>query len=180
MSSFPTACTQVDFGFPKLVILAHVDLNISPAGDVPTVAEFQAAISTGGSDIIVLTGLANGVKVQGEQTTISDADTVDNLPEVISSREGITGNLKRFNLTTLADLEALNCHTRLRMWYVTSNDYCFGGTRGYIVSNYISDWVHDGYGNRSYIPLSYYWIRPTTVTTGAAYESGYLDLTNAS
>lgn len=180
MSAFPTACTQVDFGFPKLILLAHTDFDIGCAGDVPTVSEFQAAISTGGSDIIVLTGLANGQKVQGEQTTISDADTVDNLPEVIDEREGITGNIKRFNLTTIADFEALNCHTRLRMWYVTSEGYCFGGTRGYLCSNYISDWVHDGYGNRSYIPLSYHWMRPKTQTTGAAQDDDYLTLTNAS
>jgi len=179
MSSFPNSCTQTDFGFPKMVIVAAVGTDISPAGDVPTVAEFQDAISTGGSDVIVINDIANGQKLAGERQEIGDADTSDNLPFVISEREGIQGNLKTFNLTILNDLEALNCHKRLRVWYVTNKNFCFGGTRGYLASNYIGDWVHDGFGNRSYIPIEFKWMREDA-TTGAAYEDGYLDLTNAS
>lgn len=181
MSSFPTSCTQTDFGFPKMVILARSDYEMTTAGSdvVPTVATFEAAISTGGSDVIVINDISNGVKLAGERQEISDADTADNLPEVISEREGIQGNLKRFNSTILNDIEALNCHKRVRLWYVTNKGYCFGGKLGFLASNYFGDWVHDGFGNRSYIPLEFRWMREDA-TTGTAQDSDYLNLTNAS
>ena len=179
MSAFPTGCTQVDFGFPKMVILCAPATNISPAGTVPTVAEFQAVIATGGSDVVVINDIANGVKLPGEKQEITGAETADNLPETISEMEGITGNLKRFNATILADLEALNCHKRLRVWYITNKGWCFGGTRGYISSNYVSDWAHDGFGGRSYIPLEFKWMRED-YTTACSQDLDYLDLTNAS
>lgn len=179
MSSFPGDCLQVDFGFPKLVILCAPSTNIAPSGVVPSVAEFQAAISTGGSDVVVINDISNGQKLEGEVQEISGADTADNLPEVISSMEGISGNLKRFNLTVLNDLEALNCHKRLRVWYVTNKGWCFGGKRGYLSANYFKDWAHGGFGGRSYIPFEYKWMREEE-TTGAAQDMDYLDLTNAS
>ena len=179
MGSFPNDCTQVDFGFPKMVILAAMGTDLSPAGICPTAAEFSAALATLGSDILVINDIANGQKLAGEKQEISDADTADNLPEVISEREGIMGNLKRFNLAILNDLEALNCHKRLRMWYITNKNWCFGGTLGYKASTYFGDIVHDGFGNRSYVPLEFKWMRENA-TTAALYDADYEDLTNAS
>lgn len=178
MSSFPTSCLQTDFGFPKMAIIGAVGVDFGFSG-TPAVSDFQAAISTGGSDMIVINDIANGAKIAGERQEISDADTSDNLPETISEREGITGNLKRFNSTILNDLEALNCHNRVRLWYVTNKGYLFGGTLGYLASNYFGDWVHDGFGNRSYIPLSFMWMRESK-TTDTAQDDDYLTLTNAS
>ena len=179
MTAFPSDCTQVDFGFPKLILLAPVGATITVASDnvVPTVAEFQTEL-TAGSDLIAINGISNGIKMPSETVEISDADTADNLPEVITSREGISGNLKRFNLTILNDLEALNCHKRLRMWYITNKGWCFGGQTGYLVSNYFKDLEHAGYGNRSMIPFEFKWIRESA-TTGAGQDNDYLDLVNS-
>jgi hypothetical protein len=179
MSAFPSSCTQTDFGFPKMVILASSATAFTAASDYPTVSDFEAAISTGGSDVIVINDISNGVKIAGERQEITDGDTADNLPEVISEREGIDGNLKRFNTTILNDLEALNCHKRLRMWYITNKGYCFGGKYGYLASNYVGDWAHDGFGNRSYIPISFRWMREEK-TSDVGYDLDYLDITNAS
>ena len=178
MNSFPSVCSHTDFGFPKLVILASTSFSAPWTGS-PTVAELQAVIATGGSDVIVINNIANGQKLAGEQQVISDTDTPDNLPEVISEREGISGNIKWFNGTVLADLEVLNCHKRLRMWYVTSNGYLFGGEDGYLCSNYFGDWVHDGFGNKAMIPFEFRWMREA-ITSDPTLDTDYLDLTNAS
>jgi len=178
MSSFPTSCTQTDFGFPKIVILGSTEINYGFSG-TPSVSDLEAVIVSGGSDMIVINDIANGQKLAGERQEIGDADTADNLPFVISEREGIQGNLKTFNSAVLVDLEALNCHKRLRMWYITNKGYCLGGTKGYLVSNYIGDWVHDGFGNRSYIPIEFKWMREN-ITSDVSYDLDYLDLTNAS
>lgn len=178
MTAFPTDCTQIDFGFPKLVLLAASNATITAASgnDVLAVSEFQGYIDSG--DIVVINDISNGIKMPSETVEITDADTADNLPEVITSKEGINGNLKRFDATTLADLEKLNCHKRLKMWYVTNKGYCFGGTTGYTVSNYFRDWEHAGYGNRSMIPFEFRWIRESK-TTGTGQDDDYLDLTNS-
>jgi len=158
-----------------MVILADPDNTITVASDnlVPTVAEFTNAAS----DIIILADIANGQKMAPEKQEITGADTPDNLPEVLSEIEGISGNIVRFNTDVLNDLEKLNCFKRLRMWYVTNKGYCFGGETGYLVNNYISDWVHDGFGNRSKIPFEFKWYREES-TTGTAQDLTYLDLNN--
>ena len=178
MAAFPTSCAQTDFGFPKLVLLAPAGVTITVASDnvVPTVAEFQTAITAG--SCIVINDVANGIKLPSETVEISDADTADNLPDVITSREGISGNLKTFNLAILNDLEQLNCHTRLNLWFVTNKGYCFGSTAGYRVGNYFKDWEHAGYGNRSMIPFEFKWIRDDK-TTGNAQDDDYLTLVNS-
>lgn len=175
----PSSCGSVDFGFPKMIILAAPDTAITVASDVPTYAEFVAA----GSDVYIISDIANGVKMASEKQEISGADTPDNLPEVISEIEGISGNIVRFNADIYADLEKLNCFKRLRMWYVTSKNYCFGGTKGYLINNYFTAWTHDGFGNRSKIPFELKWYRANDETTGFAQSnttgSDYLDLVNS-
>jgi len=174
--AIPTSCNAVDFGFPKMIILADPDTVITVASDhlVPSVAEF----TTAASDVIFLNDIANGTKMIGEKQEITGADTPDNLPETISEIEGITGNIVRFNLDILNDLEKLNCFNRLRLWFVTNKGWCFGGQTGYLVNNHIPDWTHEGFGNRSKIPFEFKWYRVTSSTTGAALDLGYLDLTN--
>lgn len=179
MNAFPNDCTQTDFGFPKLIIVAPASTTdgvIATSGsDVPTVSDFQSAITAG--SCVVIADVSNGQKLAGEQQTISDADTYDNLPEVISEREGIQGNLKRINDDTLNDLEKLNCHKRAKLWYVTNKGYCFGNQNGYHASLYFSDWQHDGFGNRSMIPFTFMWMRPSK-TSGIIQDDDYLTLTN--
>jgi hypothetical protein len=159
-----------------MIILADPDTTITVASDhlVPSVAEF----TTAASDVIFLNDIANGVKMTGEKQEISGADTPDNLPETISEIEGITGNIVRFNLDVLNDLEKLNCYSRLRLWFVTNKGWCFGGQKGFLVNNHIPDWMHEGFGNRSKIPFEFKWYRVTSETTGAAQDMDYLDLTN--
>lgn len=175
-SAIPSACAGVDFGFPKMVILAAPDTIFSFGSDhlVPSVAEF----TTAGSDIFIIAPIANGTKMPNEKQEITGADTPDNLPETLSIMTGISGNLTRFNLTTLNDLEKLACFSRLQMWYVTNKGWCFGGLTGYTVNNNVGDWIHEGFGNRSKIPFEFKWFKDQTVTTGAALDTAYLDLTN--
>jgi hypothetical protein len=178
LGAFPGDCDQVDFGFPKLILLAPSDYTMTTVSSdavVPAVSDFNLSI---GSDMIVINDISNGIKMPSEVVEISDADTADNLPETITSREGISGNLKRFNLALLNQIEVLNCHKRLKMWYVTNKGWCFGGLLGYTVSNYFKDIEHAGYGNRSMIPLEFKWIREAK-TSGAAYDDDYLTLVNA-
>lgn len=176
--AIPTECGAVDFGFPKMLIFAAPDTAITVASDVPTYAEFVTA----GSDIFIINDIANGVKMAGERQEISGADTPDNLPEVISEIEGISGNIVRFDADVYNDLEKLNCFKRLRMWYVTNKNYCFGGKTGYWVNNYFPAWTHDGFGNRSKIPFEFKWYRPEGKTTDTLQSnttgSDYLDLHN--
>jgi hypothetical protein len=174
--AIPTDCASVDFGFPSMVILAAPDTTFSFSSDnlVPTVAEF----TTAGSDIFIISDIANGVKMAPEIQSISAADTPDNLEEVISEMDGISGNIVRFNTDIYNDLEKLNCYKRLRMWYVTNKGYCFGGLTGYLIKNYIPDWTHDGYGNRSKFPFEFRWFKTPATTTGTAQDMAYLDLTN--
>jgi hypothetical protein len=174
--AIPTDCASVDFGFPSMLILAAPDTVFSFASDhlVPSVAEF----TTAGSDIFIISDIANGVKMPSERQEITGADTPDNLPEVISETTGISGNIVRFNLDILNDIEKLNCYKRLKLWYVTNKGWCFGGLTGFTIPNYISDWIHEGYGGRSKIPFEFKWVKPAATTTGAALDLTYLDLTN--
>ena len=172
----PTSCNAVDFGFPKMLILAAPDTVFSFASGnlVPTVAEF----TTAGSDIFIIADIANGVKLPSEKQELTGADTPDNLPETLSETAGISGNIVRFNLDILNDLEKLNCYTRLKLWYVTNKGWCFGGLTGFTVNNYVEDWVHDGFGGRSKIPFIMKWVKPASTTTDAAKDVLYLDLNN--
>lgn len=174
--AIPNDCNSVDFGFPSMVILAAPDTVFSFASDqlVPSVSEF----TTAGSDIFILSDIANGVKMAPELQTITGADTPDNLDEVISEMDGISGNIVRFNTDIYNDLEKLNCYKRLRMWYVTNKGYCFGGLTGFLIKNYIADWIHEGYGNRSKFPFEFKWFKTPATTTGTAKDITYLDLTN--
>jgi len=174
--AIPTSCNAVDFGIPKMVILAAPDTTFSFASDhlVPSVAEF----TTAGSDIFILNDIANGVKMPSEKQELSGADTPDNLPEVISEITGISGNIVRFNLDVLNDIEKLNCYTRLKMWYITNKGWCFGGLTGYTINNYVPDWIHEGFGGRSKIPFEFKWYKPFNQTTAAAQNDDYLTLTN--
>ncbi|MDD4813735.1 MAG: hypothetical protein PHE46_11050 [Bacteroidales bacterium] len=178
MPAFPDSCGRVDFGFPKLIILALKDSVTCTGSDylVPSVSDFQSAI---GSDCIIINDLANGVKIPEEVEEIGPADTADNLPEYVNAREGITGNLKNINLEILNALEKLNCHSRLQMWYVTNKGWCFGGREGYTIPWYSRDWEHAGYGpNKSMIPISCTWVRKPE-TTGADQDYDYLELVNS-
>jgi hypothetical protein len=174
--AIPTSCNAVDFGFPKMLILAAPDTTFSWGSDnlCPTPAEF----TTAGSDIFIINDIANGVKLASEKQEITGADTPDNLPEVISETTGISGNIVRFNLDILNDLETLNCYTRLKLWFVTNKGWCFGGNDGYTINNYVADWVHEGFGGRSKIPFEFKWVKPAQTTTPAVQNMDYLDLTN--
>jgi hypothetical protein len=176
----------VDFGFPKMLILATATGSTALAATcaasylgsdlVPSYTNFVAAL---GSDVIVINDIANGVKITEEVQEISGADTSDNLPDYVLPITGITGNLKTFNLSILNYLEQLNCHTRLYLWYVTNTGWCFGGQTGYLTPNYWKDWEHPGYGpNRSMIPVSFKWNKPLDKQTGAMLDTDYLNLVN--
>lgn len=174
--SVPASCNAVDFGFPKIVILAAPDTVFSWGSDnlCPTAAEF----TTAGSDVFILNDIANGVKMATEKQEITGADTPDNLPDVISEMTGISGNIVRFNLDILNDLETLNCYNRLKMWFITNKGWCFGGNDGFTISNHVGDWIHEGFNNRSKIPFEFKWFKTPATTTPARQEDAYLDLTN--
>lgn len=174
MHAFPNNCGQIDYGYPKLLLF------MKPEGTAPalTVAGFTAAIASAGNNHVIVVGpITNGQRSEADRQTESGADTIDGMENVIQCQHEISGRLKFLDEDIRADLLNLNCYDRLQMWYVTSTDYIFGGTTGYNVPNFITGLIQEGYGKKSYIPISYRWIVDNQ-TDPATYEAGFLDLVN--
>lgn len=174
MSPFPNNCGQKDYGYPKLLLF------MKPTGTAPalTVAAFTAAIAAAGdSHVIVVGPITNGQRSEADRQTESGADTIDGLENIIQVQHEVVGRAKFLDETVRADLLALNCYDRLKMWYVTSTDWLFGDTTGYDVANFITGLIQEGYGKKSYVPLSYRWIVDNR-TDAATYEAGFSSLIN--
>lgn len=174
MSPFPNNCGEKDYGYPKVLFF------MKPEGTAPalTVAGFTAGIAVAGdSHIIVVGPVTNGQRAEADRQTESGADTIDGMENIIQVQHEITGRLKFLDEDIRGDLLALNCYDRLQMWYVTSTDWLFGGADGYSVPNFITGLIQEGYGKKSYIPISYRWI-VFEQTDPAAYEDGFTDLVN--
>ena len=178
MSPFPTSCGSEEYGFPFLLLFQKIDGEIAACtGDAPTVGQLQALIGAGGDDSIIVVGpITNGQRVESEREEETGADTIDNMTDVISQTIQITGKLKHLDEDTREDLESLNCESRLRCWIITHTGWIFGECTGYVVANYISSLLHDGYGSRAYIPLDYKFKRPGH--EAAVQDEDYLTLVN--
>jgi hypothetical protein len=178
LNKIPDDCGSVDFGYPYLLILQRPEAVNVFAGDVPTVAEIEALqLATDETKMIILGPITNGKKAEKSRQSESGADTIDGLETVYSQNISIEGKLKFHDENIIDDLADLNCYTRLRMWWVSNTGYIFGD---YTVPNFISEFLHDGFGTKSYNPIMFeYVVDRKHKYTATAQDDDYLTLSNA-
>ena len=178
LTTFPNNCGAENYGYPYKLLIMKIDGSLTGCtGESPNLANINAAIALSDEDKLVVIGpMTNGQRVESEREEETGADTIDGATNVISQTIQITGKLKFLDEDVREDLEQLNCHERLRMWIVTSENWIFGGCSGYSVANFISSLLHDGYGTRAYIPMDYKFKAPGH--DPATYEDGLKDLVN--
>jgi hypothetical protein len=187
ISAIPDDCGSVDFGYPYLFVLQNPDADNSALGcnsfgahTVPTVDDFEnLSLLTNQCKAVFLGPITNGQKAEVSRESQTGADTIDGLETGYSQTIGLTGKFKLLDETILGDLAKLNCNTRVRLWYVTSKGYLFGGLTGFIVPNFFSDWLHEGFGNVSHVPINFqYKITRTDDFSATAQDVDYLTLVN--
>jgi len=182
VSAIPDDCNSIDFGYPYMIAIQNKDANntVLIPGTYPTVDNLEAmGLLTNQQHVSFIGPFTNGVKAEKSRETQSGADTIDGLESVISQTIAITGKLKFLDETLLCDLHALNCYTRVRIWYITSKGYIFGGATGFIVPNFFSEWLHEGFGNVSYVPIAFEYKVDRVHTYCVTNQSDdYLTLTN--
>jgi len=178
MGRFPNNCGAEDYGYPYLLLFQKPEGQmIGCTGDVIGVGMIQAAIADTDQDKIIVVGpITNGQRVESERETEDGADTIDGMTSVVSQTLNLTGKLKFLDEAIRDDLEGLNCYDRLSMWVITSTGWLFGGCNGYLVANFISGLIQDGYGTRSHIPLDYKFKVPGH--DPAVQDDDYLTLVN--
>jgi len=157
MGAFPNNCGAEDYGYPYLLLFQKPEGTVTGCTGcyvgVDDIQDMQA--ETDENRIIVVGPITNGQRVESERETEDGADTIDGMTSVISQTLNLTGKLKYLDEAVREDLERLNCYDRLKMWVITSTGWLFGGCNGYLVANFISGLIQDGYGTRSHIPLDY-------------------------
>ena len=180
LSTIPDDCGSIDFGYPYLIALQNPNATNAFAGDYPTVAEIEALmLAADETHIAILGPITNGKKEESGRETESGADTIDGLDNTLSQTIKISGKFKLLNETILDELALLNCFTRVRMWYITSKGYIFGGTTGFTVPSFFSEWLHDGFGTRSYVPVDFsYKVDRTVEYSDTHQDDDYLTLNN--
>ena len=65
------------------------------------------------------------------------------------------------------------------MWFITNKGYIFGGASGYKIANFISPMVMEGYGTRSYFPISFVYQHDLGAEEPAGQDDGFLTIVNA-
>lgn len=180
IGTIPDDCGSQDFGYPYLILLQNPNAVNAFAGSVPLEAEIVALmLAADETHISVLGPITNGKKEEASRETETGADTTDGLDNILSQNIKISGKFKLLNTALLTDLAALNCFTRVRMWYITSKGYLFGGDTGFKVPNFFSEWLHDGFGTRSYVPVEFqYKVDRATDYSATAQDDDYLTLNN--
>jgi hypothetical protein len=178
MGDFPNNCGAEDYGYPYLLLFMKPEGVITGCtGGVVGVGMIQAAQAEADQDRIIVVGpITNGQRIESERATEDGADTIDGMTNVISQTLNLTGKLKFLDEAIRDDLEGLNCYDRLKMWIITSTGWLFGGCEGYLVANFISGLIQEGYGTRPYIPLDYKFKVPGH--DPAVQDDDYLTLTN--
>ena len=157
MGAFPNNCGAEDYGYPYLLLFQKPEGTITGCtGGVVGVGMIQDMQAETDEDRIIVVGpITNGQRVESERETEDGADTIDGMTNVVSQTLNLTGKLKFLDEEIRDELEGLNCYDRLSMWIITSTGWLFGGCDGYLVANFISGLIQDGYGTRSHIPLDY-------------------------
>jgi len=178
MGNFPNNCGAEDYGYPYLLLFMKPEGVITGCtGGVVGVGMIQAAQAEADQDRIIVVGpITNGQRIESDRQTEEGADTIDGMTTVVSQTLNVTGKLKFLDEAIRDDLEGLNCYDRLKMWIITSTGWLFGGCEGYLVANFISGLIQEGYGTRSYIPLDYKFKVPGH--DPAVQDDDYLTLTN--
>lgn len=179
MVDLPT-CDNVDYGFPKFLVFQRTDgtLTCASSDNLPTLAEVQAGLADSGDDKLVLVGpMTNGLKNEAERLEESGPDTIDGQVDVLNQSLEISGKLKFLSEAVRDALEDFNCHDRLRMYYITDKGWWFGQCAGYNVANFVSEWLSDGFGTKSFIPVNYRWIGEGK--NPGVLDAGFLTLSNS-
>lgn len=177
MIQFP--CKAVDYGYPSKLLLLPLGGDITVAGESPTLAEVQAAMAASGLDkMILIEEITNGQRVEVNREEESGADTSDGLVDTFSINMAITGRVKLINEAIRSKLAGLNCHKRLKVWFITNKGYIFGGKTGYKAANFIPPMSLEGFGTRGYYPLNYVYAHDLTKDDPAGQNDGFLDLVN--
>mgnify|MGYP007100042748 CR=1 FL=1 len=173
------ACKATDFGFPNKMGLMHPDGEMTVAGEAPTLAEVQAAIAdTGVNKMILIEDFTNGQRTEQSRLEESGADTPDGLTNVVSINMQITGKIKRLGPDTIDEILEVNCFPRLKMWFFTSTGHCFGGKTGYMISNFFTPLIMEGFGVAGYIPVNCVYQHDLTKTDSVSQDDGFLTLKN--
>jgi hypothetical protein len=180
---FPDECGALDFGFPYLIALQNKNAVNAFGTNGPTVAQLEALnlpSVTNQTHISFIGPLTNGKKSESGRQSETGADTIDGMEYVYSQIIKIEGMLKFLNKTIIADLTKLNCYSRVRIWTITSKGYIWGGATGFIVPNFFSEWLSEGFGKTSYIPISYeYMVDRAHDYSATTQDDDYLTLENA-
>lgn len=178
MTKFP--CISNDYGYPVMFVVARPDHSIAVAGENPTVAELQTAITSivEADTAIVIEQITNGARVESALETEEGGDTADGLRTVFGTNIETSGKIKLLDEAQRAALAKLALYQRLRTWVITSGGYILGGKRGYRVANYIAPMFMEGFGTRAAHDVSFIHKHDMNATDPATQDDAYLDLVN--
>jgi hypothetical protein len=177
MSTFP--CSPDRHGHPIKLLFMQPGGAITVAGESPTLSEIEQAIGQTDVDrMVVIEEITNGQLNVADTQEESGADTSDGGVNVIGVNRAVTGKIKNINETVRKHLAEWNCHSRLRMWVITSKGWIFGGKTGYKVSNFIGPMLLPGFGVSSEYPLNFVWPHDILATDPAGQDDGFLELVN--
>jgi len=114
-------------------------------GNIPTPDEFKIAHSSG--KITIFKGLSNGHRVFVSETAIEGLYGTEYWDKLYR----VEGNLRRIDEDVARSCEQLDRRQGMMLWYITENNYCFGG---YTVNPSFSEIIKEGVGARPYIQFS--------------------------
>lgn len=144
------------------------------ASDGPTAAEFTTAIAAG--EVSFYTGISNGHRIQNGATEVSGDDTITGGTERFDVQYRVEGRIKLFDESIKRATEKLDRYSRLRLWFFTEKNYCYGGTEGFYAVPNFDEHIIEGRGTPPYIPFFFDY-------TGegadyAVYDADFDDLSN--
>ncbi len=175
----PFPCKSTDYGYASKLLLLPPTGTLEVAGETPTLAEIQAAIAESGENrMVVIEEITNGQRNVGDVEEETGADTADGLTNTFGVNMVLTGRVKLVDEAVRANLEALNCYSRLKMWFITNKGYIFGGATGYRVSNFIKPMILEGFGTRAYYDINQVYSHNLNATDPAGYDAGFTSLVN--
>jgi hypothetical protein len=132
-----------DYGERVVQIILGEEFPIE--GNIPTALEFQTAYSNG--TITIIRGITNGHRVFISQTTIEGLYGTEHWDK----KYRVEGNIRRIDEDIARSCEQLDRALGLSLWYITENNYCFGG---YTVNPSFSEIIKEGVGTRPYIQFA--------------------------
>jgi hypothetical protein len=170
-----TPACQTDYGetVVAFAVMKEGGTFVVAASDNPTAAEFQTAITAG--EVAYYKGLSNGHRIQNGATEVSGDDTITGGTERYDVQYRVEGNIKLFDEAIKRATEKLDKYTRLRLWFFTNKNYCFGGTEGYDATPNFDEQIIEGRGTPPKIP--FFFDYTATGADYASFDADYDDLT---